>query len=108
MPDLPLRSCAPTSSIEKETAMKRLKTLILLIAGLLPLAAHAGVILQFDPADAVRSGQPGQTVGWGLIFENDTPNYAIWAGTLLDPDPGPTVGLFMDFSLVNFLMVGPG
>jgi len=88
--------------------MKRLNILILLIAGLLPLAAHAGIVLQFDPANAVLVGQPGQTVGWDLIFQNDTADYAIWAGTSLDPDPGPGVGIFTDFSQFNFLIVGPG
>ena len=53
--------------------MKRLYILILLIAGLLPVASHAGVVtLGFAPADAVLQGQPGQTVGWDLVFDNPT------------------------------------
>jgi hypothetical protein len=92
--------------------MKRLNILILLIAGLLPMAARAGVILQFDPADAVLMGVRGQVVGWDLIFTNDTPDYAIWVGTSIEPSvgvfPDSSVGVFTDFSLYNFIIVGPG
>lgn len=92
--------------------MKRLNILILLIAGLLPMAARAGVVLQFDPANAVLVGYAGQVVGWDLIFTNDTPDYAIWVGTSIEPSvgvfPDSSVGVFTDFSLYNFIIVGPG
>ena len=91
--------------------MKRLNILILLILGLLPIASRAGVVLQFDPANAVLVGHPGQVVGWDLIFTNDTPDYAIWVGTSIEPSvgvfPDSSVGVFTDFSF-NFIIVGPG
>jgi len=112
MPGRLLRWYAPTNSTEKEAVMKRLNILILLIAGCLPMAARAGVILQFDPADAVLVGGRGQVVGWDLIFTDDTPDYAIWAGTSIEPSvgvfPDSSVGMFTDFSLYNFIIVGPG
>jgi hypothetical protein len=88
--------------------MKRLNILLLLILGLLPFASRAGVVLQFDPANAVLAGEPGQVVGWNLVFTNDTPDYAIWAGTSIEPGPVLSVGTFLDFSTINFIMVGPG
>jgi len=84
---------------------------------LLVSAAQASTILTLDPPSGAVSGSPGDTVGWGFTFTNDT-DYAVITGTQFcdsssSPLPSvclplsPDLGTYTDFAGLQFLVAGP-
>jgi hypothetical protein len=56
------------------------------------------------PAGGVISGNPGDTVGWGFNFNNDT-DYAVLSFS--DFAPASPWGSYSDFIVLNFVVVAP-
>jgi len=71
-----------------------------LCAACMSLAAS----ITLSPAGGNIQGSPGETIGWGFQFTNDTPDFALL--TFSDFTP-PVNGSYTDFLTFNLVVVGP-
>ena len=86
----------------------RIKRLLAVLGCSLALAgtalpASAGT-LTLDPVGGGLSGSPGQTIGWGFTFVNET-NFAVITGSSYITTT--SVGAYTDFVSATFAVVGP-
>lgn len=79
---------------------------VVMLAGLAAGTLTAAPVLTLDPADGIRTGNPGETVGWGFSITNDTALYLVVSG---NTPAGFTFGIgsFTDYLGLNFYVVNP-
>jgi len=85
------------------TRLLSLTTAMVLCAS---FSAHA-LIFEPDPLNGLLSGDPGSTVGWGYTLENDSATDWIVVSSS-DFVTAESWGIYDDYFLSNFLMLGPG
>lgn len=85
--------------------MKKRLVLVLLAALLLATGLQAAPTLWLDPLNGYVGGMPGDTVGWGFTIQNDT-DYLLVTSAYLSPNFS-AVGWFEDYTLAQFIVVGP-
>ena len=68
------------------------------------LPAGAGTVLTLDPVGGALAGNPGDTVGWGFTFYNDT-NFAVVTSS--DYVTRTSVGTYTDLISAEFQVIGP-
>jgi len=94
--------------------IRRLAQMVLMLAALGSWSAYAIPILTLTPSGNVKGG-PGQTVGWGFSFMNDTTFFLLVDGSFFcQPAQDPqfttctqTLGVYTDYIASNSTLVSP-
>jgi hypothetical protein len=104
---------------------KRIATAAMVLTALLCGDAYSQVTFTLIPPTGAVQGAPTQTVGWGFVIANNTPNYLVvdasdfcgLGGNPLFTDCstpynppfqfGPSLGTYTDFIATNFTIIPP-